>query len=88
MGALFRPIEIGPQSFVLADKLSRCQFSFQRQGQDPDSREWVRVWGEQVFPLAIRVELVPMETQRAEVPLITITAPVRVNKQPGLLYVD
>jgi prepilin-type N-terminal cleavage/methylation domain-containing protein len=88
MGALFRPIEIGPQSFVLADKLSQCRFSFQRPGQDPDSREWVPVWGEQQFPLAIRVELVPMETQRAEVPLITITAPVRVNKLPGLLYVD
>ena len=88
MGAAFRPVETGPESFVLADKLAMCRFSYQRRGPEPDSREWVPVWSEPEFPLGIRVELTPLEKQAARVPLITITAPVRVNKLPGLIYVD
>ena len=87
-GPLFHPVQIGPQSFVLADRLADCRFAYLRQGRQPGVREWVSLWAERTFPLAIRIDLRTVEADAARVPLLSMVAPVRVNGIPGLDYVD
>jgi len=89
--AMFRPIPAGPESFVLADKLEICRFAYLRPSEQPgqpENQTWTPVWEDMDFPLAIRIEMTPIERAPARVPLITLTAPVRVNRNPRLLYVD
>ncbi|MCP5117386.1 MAG: hypothetical protein GY953_41710 [bacterium] len=88
-GVLYRPIEVGPRSFVLADRLAYCRFVFQeRQPRDPNPVAWLPVWLEPELPSAIRVEMAPIESDASALPLLTTTMPVRVSKDPMIQYVD
>jgi len=87
-GTLFVPVEIGPRSFVLADRLAYCRFSYQKPAPEPGLREWVPVWSEREFPLAIRIEMAQLEPDRTGIPILPLTVPVRVNLIPGFQYVD
>ena len=87
-GGLFPPVEIGPQSFVLADELAFCQFGF-LQDIAPVGREWVPVFTDQtMFPMAIRIEMAPLQPKPGNIPLLSLTAPVRVTRIPGANYND
>jgi general secretion pathway protein J len=73
----FRPIEPGPRSFVLADRLAYCRFLFLlRRPQQPD--EWLPTWSFTDWPAAVRVEMAPLAPDPSEVPLVGVTAPIRV----------
>lgn len=88
-GDRFRPIEVGTRSFVLADRLAFCRFSFQAPGT-AGRREprWMPVWGEPVLPAAIRIEMAPLEPDPARLPLLTFSIPVRVTKDPRQPVLD
>ncbi len=88
MGNQFPPVEIGPQSFVLADNLANCRFGFLQDAPPPLGQEWVPVFSADNFPLAIRIEMVPLEPASGNIPLLSMVAPVRVNRIPGANYVD
>ena len=87
-GTLFRPIVIGPQSFVLADKLAFCRFLYQAPAPPPRRKAWGPVWTRKDFPLAIRIEMAALEPDLSKLPMVSFTAPVRVNKNPIFMYVD
>jgi len=79
----YRPIEVGPDSFVLADRLAYCRFSFlESRPRDPESARWRPEWTEDAYPVAIRIEMAPLEPDPSRLPLLTLTVPVRVNKNP------
>jgi general secretion pathway protein J len=84
----FRPIEVGPQSFVLADKLASCRFLYQEPRPKPEYQRWVEVWSKPQWPTSIRVEMVPLTNEPGQLRMMTLTAPVRVNKAPLELYED
>jgi hypothetical protein len=88
IGGEFVPAAVGPQSFILADQLAFCRFSYLAPMPPPQKQEWLPVWSEREFPLAIRIEMAPLEPDRTRVPPLTMTAPVRVNRIPGLEYGD
>jgi hypothetical protein len=85
---VFAPVEIGPGSFVIADKLAACHFEFLQ--PDKDSREkpsvWVPRWVRPVLPDAIRVVMGPLDPGASQLPLQTLTIPVRVNRDPSVDY--
>lgn len=88
-GILFRPIQVSPQSFVLADKLASCRFFYQQRVPPPRLKVWVPVWtSREVFPLAIRIEMTALEPDASKLPVMTMTAPVRVNKNPLFVYAN
>jgi hypothetical protein len=87
-GTLFRPVEIGSQSFVLADDLSTCRFAYLGVGETPGMETWMPVWSQEEFPLAIRVEMVRREVDPAGIPLLSLTVPVHVNRIPEFEYED
>jgi prepilin-type N-terminal cleavage/methylation domain-containing protein len=78
----FRPIEIGPSSFVLADRLAYCRFSYREIAPAPLLERWVPVWTKVTWPTAVRVEMAPLEPDPSRLQLLAITAPIRVNKVP------
>ncbi len=94
-GYRFRPIETGPGSFVLADKLQFCQFSFLSNPPPPAPPEWMAGWtsgppgGPQLrWPGAIRVEMGLLDPQISRLRPTTVTARIHVNSQPMFEYVD
>jgi hypothetical protein len=88
MGTLFRPIAVGPRSFVLADRLAVCRFAYQETVPPPVRKAWVPVWTRRELPEAIRIEMAALDPDPSRLPVLSFTAPVRVDKNPLLLYVD
>lgn len=85
---LFRPIEVGPQSFVLADKLSACRFLYQEARPKPEYQRWVDTWVKPQWPTSIRIEMQPLTNEPGQLKMMTITAPVHVDKKPLETYED
>jgi len=79
----FVPVETGPGSFVLADKLAYCRFSFRELPPPPQQPRWVPLWtSQQVLPNAIRIEMAPLVPDRAKLEPVTLTIPIHVTRLP------
>ena len=85
----FLPVQAGPASFVLADDLAYCRFSYLRPpsaaGQ-PDV--WTTAWSFLTWPMAVRVEMAPLTADPSRIQPITVTAPMQVHRSPDVPYVD
>jgi prepilin-type N-terminal cleavage/methylation domain-containing protein len=85
----FLPVVAGPQSFVLADKLAWCHFVYQMPnpafGQPPI---WTDTWTKQIWPLAVRIDMAPLDPNPAEVQPISVVAPLAIHRDPELKYED
>jgi general secretion pathway protein J len=85
----FLEVNSGPQSFVLADKLAYCRFSFLAAAKDPNAPpSWVQKWNTQTWPLAVRVEMAPLEADASRVQPISVTAPIYLHRSPDIPYAD
>ncbi len=85
---LFRPIEVGPASFVLADRLAYCRFLYRESPPPPAPERWLARWVLPQWPSAIRIQMAPLEPDRSKLQPIELAAAVRVNKIPLTDYVD
>ncbi|HME07319.1 MAG TPA: prepilin-type N-terminal cleavage/methylation domain-containing protein [Bryobacteraceae bacterium] len=91
--AQFLPIQTGANSFVLADKLAFCRFTFRSPrpaGAPPDEdAKWVASWNSiDHLPDAIRIEMGPLTPDAGRLQPVTMTEPVRVNRLPLVPYGD
>jgi prepilin-type N-terminal cleavage/methylation domain-containing protein len=85
----FAPIVPGPQSFVLADRLAFCRFSWLEPLREPPFQLWRPDWVQsQMLPLAVRIEMAPLQATSSDLRIGTITVPFNVNRSPGMDYVD
>jgi hypothetical protein len=79
----------GPSTFVLADHLQLIRFSYlnpaRRPGEQP---QWIPVWNHGDWPTAIRIEMVPLNPNPARLQPITVTAPIYLDRKPGVKYDD
>ncbi len=86
----FPPIAIGANSFVLADKLAYCRFSFRDialpQQKPIEFPNWVVRWFKPVLPSAIRIEMAPLTPDSAKLQPVTLTIPLRVTRWPMRPY--
>jgi hypothetical protein len=83
----FVPIEIGANSFVMADHLAYCRFSF----RDPSVRPqplWVPQWVKPKLPDAIRIDLAPIAPDAGRLQPVTLTIPVRITRLPLANYLE
>ena len=79
----FLPIQTSPGSFVLADKLAYCRFSYRFVPADPKLPAlWLVHWPKPLLPNAIRIEMAPLVADSARVQPVTLTLPVHVTKDP------
>jgi prepilin-type N-terminal cleavage/methylation domain-containing protein len=86
----FAPVEASPSSFVLADKLEFCRFSFltadPRQPLTPPV--WKASWTMPGWPRGVRIEMAPLQADISTLQPITVTAPIRLRRSPEISYVD
>jgi prepilin-type N-terminal cleavage/methylation domain-containing protein len=85
---LFRPVETGPQSFVLADKLAYCRFAFLWPRVPPAAPVWVDHWVQYQWPMAVRFEMAPLDPDPSKLQPTTVTTTFHVNKDTGFEYLD
>jgi len=86
----FPPPQAGEGSFVLADKLAYCRFSYlQLSKADPTLPPvWLPMVAFQGWPQAVRVEMAPLEADPSSLQPISVTAPIRVHRAPEIPYGD
>ncbi len=84
----FFPIELGPHSFVLADRLAYCRMLYLGLEQNPVRREWRDDWNRRRWPLAVRVEMRPLEVDPARLAPMTVTVPIFAERDPDKTYND
>jgi Prokaryotic N-terminal methylation motif len=87
MEPVFLPIETGASSFVLADKLAYCRFSYrllapQSNPMAGPAATWLSHWAKPFLPSAIRLEIAPLDPDSARAQLVTFTIPVHVTRDP------
>lgn len=84
-------LPVGPRqgTFVLADQLAFCQFSFQIRLPEPETAgPWTQVWDKPEYPRAIRVELAPIGDDTARLRPAGVTSLLRVHRIPVFEYTD
>jgi prepilin-type N-terminal cleavage/methylation domain-containing protein len=87
--AHFTPVTPGPDSFVLADRLEYCRFSYLEPRFEPPFQIWRPDWMDHMkLPQGIRIEMAPLDPTPADLHVSTITAPLNVNRIPGNTYAD
>lgn len=85
---LWRPVIAGAGSFVLADKLARCQFSYEEQRELPEPDRWMAHWPYDFTPAAVRIDWAPLAPDASRLQLAPVTAPFRVSRHPFSVYTD
>ncbi len=87
--AHFLPAIAGPRSFVLADKLAYCRFGYFTPGADPvQLPTWREMWTKPGWPLAIRIDMAPLEPDPSRLQPISVVAPVHLLRLPEGQYAD
>ena len=86
--ARFPPIAPGPRSFVLADRLAYCRFSYLVPAPPPVITQWRPAWLFGRWPLGVRVEMAPLEEDPSRLRPVTITSAIRITKALDIEYVD
>jgi prepilin-type N-terminal cleavage/methylation domain-containing protein len=83
------PLATTAQTFVLADKLASCHFSYYTPADalyDPPT--WRPNWAAKGWPLAVRIEMAPESADPSRLQPITVTAPLHVRRDPDKVYTD
>ena len=81
-GTRFFPVATGPDSFVLADKLAYCRFSYRDPGRMGEAAKWLQRWSQTLLPNAIRIEMAPLAPDAGRLQPVTLTVPVHVTRDP------
>jgi hypothetical protein len=84
----YRAIEPGPHSFVLADHLAFCRFSYKERLPPQAPESWVTEYRRPRLPAAVRVEMAPLVADPSRVPLAGVTVPIYVSRMPNVRYTD
>ena len=85
---LFRPILVGPSSFVLMDQLASVRMLYLAQLNPQGPAVWLERWPYERWPRAIRFELTALEAAKAPYRLSSFTVPVPINQDPYFYYQD
>ena len=85
----FVPVAASAGSFVLADKLAYCRFSYLAAPMAANEPPvWKAIWNTQTWPLAVRIEMAPLAADPSRVQPISFTAPVYLHRDPQIEYED
>lgn len=85
----FSPVIPSPRSFVLADRLRYCRFSYQQTVPGLLTRVWEPQWRPgRPLPMGIRIEMAPLDASGADLHVTTVTVPFSVTTTLGTTYTD
>jgi hypothetical protein len=87
----FLPVSAGTQSFVLADKLAYCRFNYLWEPPKADPANPV-IWSPTAlnvgWPLAVRVEMAPLQPDPGSLQPLTVTAALHLHLSHKIPYGD
>jgi prepilin-type N-terminal cleavage/methylation domain-containing protein len=85
----FFPVQVFPQSFVLADHLAYCRIFYQDYlPQTPNQEKWLPLWNKPDLPSAVHVDMAPLAADPATLPLVSVTVPIHVTREVLNPYAD
>ena len=82
----YRPVAVGPTSFVLADNLERCTFMYKEALPDPPFERWAPAWRSARLPAAIRIDLAPLPETEGRLHVMPVTVRLRITRDPMQRY--
>jgi len=83
------PAQATPSSLIVADRLAYCRISYREINRDaPREGNWVGLWNETNLPSAVHIEMVPLASDAAQLPLVSVTVPIHVTLDVGAPYND
>ena len=86
---VFPGVVAGPDSFILADQLSVCRFSYLTgDGSAANPVLWRATASGRGWPRAIRIEIAPIEPEPGRLQPITVTAPLYLHRSVDMKYED
>jgi len=78
----YTPIQALPTSFIIADELEACTFSYYLQDQPGEPGRWLPLWPRAMqLPAAVAVQITP-KADPARLRPVSITVPVRSRLRP------
>jgi prepilin-type N-terminal cleavage/methylation domain-containing protein len=87
--ARFAQPQASKNSFVLADRLAYCRFSYlAKPKQRAPAPVWMATAPGSGWPEAIRIEMAPVEPDPSQIQPVTVTAPIYVHRAPEIEYDD
>jgi general secretion pathway protein J len=85
----FAPAGATDKSFVLADKLAFCNFSFLAKPKDMTlAAAWGPLFRSVTWPQAVRIEMAPLVPDASRLQPISVVAPIRIYRAAEVDYVD
>jgi hypothetical protein len=85
----YLPASAGPDSFVLADKLAFCRFTYLDQPEDQNlPLRWFPRFIGPTWPQAVRIDMAPLDPDASRLQPISILAPIHVYRHPEIPYGD
>lgn len=84
------PVAVTPQSVELAGKMAFIRFGYRKPIPDsPMGGDWMPAWqGVPDLPRAVRIEMMPLASDPAHLPMLTVNVPVHLNRLLLFPYVD
>jgi hypothetical protein len=74
---------------ILADRLASCTFSYREAIPDAlPSDKWFPVWNKQDLPAAVKIEMTPLDSSPALLPVLNVTVPIHVTRLVRGTYAD
>lgn len=89
--AHYQLIQAGTGSFVLADRLAYCRFSYLELQLQAPFQLWRPAWTlQEKLPLGVRIEMAPLDGSGTRLHVTSVTVPLRVDRNPatGTIYAD
>jgi hypothetical protein len=88
-GLIAAPAGVAPLAYVVADRLASCTFTYREQIPDqPPSSNWLGSWDRQDLPAAVKIEMTPLDSSAALLPVMNVTVPIHINRQVRNSYED
>jgi len=80
---------ITPSSLILADRLATCTFSYREALPDAaPSGKWLPSWDRADLPGAVKIEMTPLDSSPALLPVMNVTIPIHITRQVRPWYED
>lgn len=78
-----------PSSMILADRLASCTFSYRDAIPDQfPSEKWLPTWNKPDLPGAVKIEMTPLDSSPALLPVMNVTVPIHVTREVRNSYAD
>jgi general secretion pathway protein J len=82
------PVAVSTRSFVLADRLASCQFSYLDPRAVAPAPRWVDRWRRIDHPAAIRISFAHLEPDPSRLQTVSVTVPIRIERHWDRGYAD